>query len=338
VNYRHLGKTGLRVSELCLGTMTFGWGTDQEPSHQMLDRFVELGGNFVDTANIYAEGMSETIIGRWLKGKPRDSLVIATKVRFATAEGPNRVGLSRKHILAEVEASLRRLQTDYIDLYQVHCWDGSTPLEETLSTLDTLVTSGKARYVGVSNYTGWQLQKAIDTSRQRGWQVFVSLQALYNLLDRYLEWDLLPVCRNEGLGLLCWSPLAGGWLTGRIRRGMTGPPGDSRIKVAEEQGWSESWRNYNDDRTWRVLDELFAVAGQVGKPPVQVAINWLLHRPGVTCPILGARTIEQFKDNVGAIQWSLDEEQTERLDAASKLTPPRYPYGFINRFNPPLDA
>ncbi len=335
MNYRYLGRTGLQVSEICLGTMTFGWGTDEALSHQMLGKFVEIGGNFIDTADIYAKGASEAIIGRWLKDQPRDEFVIATKVRFATKEGPNHVGLSRKHILAAVDASLRRLQTDYIDLYQVHCWDENAPLEETLSTLDTLVKDGKVRYVGVSNYTSWQLQKAIDLCRYRGWEIFVSLQALYNLLDRYLEWDILPVCRNEGLGLLCWSPLAGGWLTGRIRRGMAGPPDDSRVKVAEEGGWSESWSNYNEARTWDVLDELFAVAEQVGKSLPQVAINWLLQRPDVTCPIIGARTMEHFEDNVGAIHWSLDEEQMEQLDVASELVAPRYPYGFINRFNEP---
>jgi aryl-alcohol dehydrogenase-like predicted oxidoreductase len=333
MNYRYLGRTGLQVSVICLGTMTFGWGTDESLSRQMLDKFVELGGNFIDTADIYADGMSETIIGHWLKDKPRDALVIATKVRYATGAGPNKVGLNRKHILAAVEASLRRLQTDYIDLYQIHCWDETTPLEETLSTLDTLVKSGKVRYVGVSNFTGWQLQKAIDLGRHRGWEPFASLQALYNLLDRYLEWDILPVCRNEGLGLLCWSPLGGGWLTGRIRRGMSGPPDDSRVKVAEQEGWSESWSNYNEDRTWDVLDELFAVADEVGKSPAQVAINWLLNHPHVTCPIIGARTMPQFKDNVTAVTWSLSDGQMKRLNQASKLTPPRYPYGFIGRFN-----
>lgn len=333
MKYRHLGKTGLRVSELCLGTMTFGWGADEELSHQMLNRFVEMGGNFIDTADIYAESLSETIIGRWLKDKPRDNLVIATKVRFATGESSNDMGLGRKHIMAAVEDSLRRLRTDYIDLYQVHCWDENTPLEETLSTLDILVKSGKVRYIGVSNYTSWQLQKAVDLSRHMSWETFVSLQALYNLLDRYLEWDLLPVCRNEGLGLLCWSPLGGGWLTGRIRRGMSGPPDDSRVKVAEEQGWSESWSNYNENRTWKILDELSAVAEEAGKSPAQASINWLLHRPQVTCPIIGARTMAQFEDNLAAISWSLSEEQMRRLNAVSELQAPRYPYGFIDRFN-----
>jgi aryl-alcohol dehydrogenase-like predicted oxidoreductase len=302
----------------------------------MLNRFVELGGNFIDTADIYAEGMSETIIGRWLAGRRRADLVIATKVRYATDSGPNSVGLSRKHILAAIEASLRRLNTDYIDLYQLHCWDAETPLEETLSTLELLVESGKVRYPGVSNFTGWQLQKTVDISRQMGWEVFASLQALYNLLDRYLEWDILPVCRNEGLGLLCWSPLGGGWLTGRMYRGMPGPPPGSRISVAEKEGWSESWSNYDCEHTWRVIDALLAEAEGVGRPPAQVAINWLLQRPGVTCPVIGARTMAQLEDNLGVVSWSLSDEQMERLNAASRLVAPRYPYGFIYRFNEPF--
>ena len=332
MEYRYLGKSGLKVSELCLGTMTFGWGADEALSHQMLDRFVAKGGNFIDTADIYAERASETIIGSWVKDKRRDDLVIATKVRYATGEGPNDMGLNRKHIIAALEASLRRLQTDYVDLYQLHCWDTGTPLEETLGTMDQLVKSGKVRYIGVSNYTGWQLQKAIDMSRACGWEVFVSLQALYNLLDRYLEWDLLEVCQNEGLGVLSWSPLGGGWLTGKIRPGMLKPPEDSRVKTAEEQGWSESWSNYNTEQTWKVLDEFLALAQEVDRSPAQVAINWLRHRPGVTCPIIGARTMKQFEDNLSAADWSLDAEQIERLDRVSHLEPPRYPYGFINRF------
>ena len=202
MNYRYLGKTGLKVSEFCLGAMTFGRETSEGISHQILDRFVEVGGNFIDTADVYAQGVSEEILGRWLKGKSRDDFVIATKVRFPMGEGPNDVGLSRKHILAGIEASLRRLDTDYVDLYQVHCWDHTTPLEETLSTLDSLVRGGKARYLGVSNYGGWQLQKAIDLSHYMGWEQFVCLQPLYNLLDRQIELELLPVCQNEGLGAI----------------------------------------------------------------------------------------------------------------------------------------
>jgi aryl-alcohol dehydrogenase-like predicted oxidoreductase len=250
VEYRYLGATGLKVSELCLGAMTFGREASEDESHRMLDRFADAGGSFIDTANVYGAGTSEEILGRWLAGRPRDECIIATKVRFPMGKGPNEVGLSRKHILASVEASLRRLRTDYIDLYQVHSWDGMTPLRETLSTLHTVVRSGKVRYLGASNFSGWQLQKAIDTSRQMGWEPFVCLQAQYNLLTRTPEWEILPVCQNEGLGVIPWSPLRGGWLSGKFRRGMEGPPADSRVAVAEQHGWGERWSTYNNERTW----------------------------------------------------------------------------------------
>ncbi len=329
MEYRYLGHTGLKVSEVCLGAMTFGRESDEELSRQMLNTFVERGGNFIDTADVYSRGISEDIVGRWLQETSRDDLVIATKVRFPMGEGPNEVGVSRKHILAGVEASLRRLQTDYIDLYQLHCWDETTPLEETLSTLDTLVKSGKVRYIGVSNYSGWQLQKAMDMCHYHGWEPFISLQALYNLLDRDIELELLPVREHEGLGLMCWSPLRGGWLTGKFRRGMTAPPEGTRIEQADEKGWSESWSAYAVERTWNILDELFAIAEDVGKSPAQVALNWLLNRPGVTAPIIGARTMKHFEDNMGAIEWSLDDAQIARLDTVSAKPLPFYPYGMI---------
>jgi len=333
MEYRRLGRSGLKVSELCLGTMTFGWNSGEAESRQMLDRFTDLGGNFIDTADIYAEGESEAILGRWLKNQPRDQLVIATKVRFATGTSPNDQGLGRKHIMSAVDASLRRLATDYIDLYQLHCWDEKTPLEESLAVMDALVRSGKVRYVGISNVTGWQLQLALDSCRQLGFMPLCSLQALYNLLDRYVEWDLIPVCRHAGLGVMCWSPLAGGWLTGRIRPGMDRPPG-GRIAEAEEKGWSESWRNYNEPRTWTVLRALLDMAEKLGRPPAQVALNWLRRRPGVICPVIGAETIGEFEENVSALQWRLDDESYERLNQASHQPAPRYPYGFIARFNP----
>jgi aryl-alcohol dehydrogenase-like predicted oxidoreductase len=332
MDYRYLGKTGLKVSELCLGAMTFGRETNEETSHQILDRFIETGANFIDTADVYSRGISEEIVGRWLKDKARDDLVIATKVRFPMGDGPNEVGISRKHILAGVENSLRRLNTDYIDLYQVHCWDNGTPLEETLSTLDSLVKSGKVRYIGVSNFNGWQLQKALDLSRNMGWEPFSCLQPQYNLLCRSTEWELIPVCQNEGLGVIPWSPLKGGWLSGKYQRGMTAAPKGSRVEIAEEKGWSESWSAYNNEHTWTVLDALFAVAEDVGKTPAQVALNWLLQRPGVTAPIIGARTMAQLEDNLKASGWSLNEEQMAQLNQASELTLP-YPYDFITRAN-----
>jgi aryl-alcohol dehydrogenase-like predicted oxidoreductase len=324
----------MKVSELCLGTMTFGRETEEQESQQILDRFVDAGGNFIDTADVYNRGASEEIIGRWLKTQRRDDYVIATKVRFPMGEGPNDVGLSRKHILAGVEASLQRLGTDYIDLYQVHAWDGASWLPETLSTLNSLVQSGKVRYIGASNFTGWQLQKAIDLSRQMGWEPFWSLQPQYNLLERAIEWEILPVCQQEGLGVIPWSPLRGGWLSGKFRRGMTTPPTGTRIEIAEEHGWSESWSAYNNEHTWNVLDALFAVAEEVDKTPAQVAINWLLQHPGVTAPIIGARTVEQLESNLGASGWSLSQEQIGRLDQASDPSLPYYPYspGYAQRY------
>ena len=328
MNSRFLGKTGLKVSELCLGAMTFGRETSEEESRQILDCFAEAGGNFIDTANVYGQGASEEILGRWLEDKPRDEFVIATKVRFAMGQGPNEVGLSRKHILAELEASLRRLGTDYIDLYQVHCWDQAAPLKETLGTLDNLVRSGRVRYVGASNYAGWQLQKAVDLSRHMGWEPFVCLQALYNLLDRDIELELLPVCQNEGLGVMCWSPLRGGWLTGRYRRDMA-PPEGSRVQAATERGWSEAWEAYDNEHTWGVLDALYSVAKESGRRPAQVALNWLLQQPGVTSPIVGARTLEQLESNLESSGWSLSDEQMDRLIKASERPLPFYPHGMV---------
>jgi aryl-alcohol dehydrogenase-like predicted oxidoreductase len=327
---RFLGKTGLKVSELCLGAMTFGREADEASSLQMLNRFAESGGNFIDTADVYTRGASEEIVGRWLLNQKREDAIIATKVRFTMGEAPNDIGLSRKHILAAVEASLRRLRTDYIDMYQVHCWDQRTPLEETLGTLDRLVQSGKVRYIGVSNFSGWQLQKAIDLSRQMRWEVFTCLQPLYNLLDREIEWELVEVCLNEGLGIIPWSPLRGGWLSGKYRRGMEAPPEGTRIDAAEKSGWSESWSKYNTEHTWGVIDTLIGVAGETEKSPAQVALNWLLHKPGVTSPIIGARNLEQLENNLGAAGWSLSAEHMARLDAASAKPLP-YPYDFIAR-------
>lgn len=322
MEYRFLGRTGLKVSELCLGAMTFGRESSEEESRQILDRYFAAGGNFIDTANVYSRGRSEEIIGRWLKSKPRDQLVIATKVRFAMGESPNDLGLSRKHILSAVEDSLRRLGTDYIDLYQVHGWDDATPLEETLSTLDSLVRSGKVRYLGASNFAAWQLQKAVDLARFNGWQPFVCLQPLYNLLDRWIEWEHLPMCQAEGIGVIPWSPLRGGWLSGRYRRGMEAPPEGSRVEAATRAGWSESWTAYAGERTWEVLDALFAVAEEAGKTPAQTALNWLLCNPAVTAPIVGARTLAHLEENLGAAGWRLTPEQKQRLDQASAVEIP----------------
>lgn len=331
MDYRFMGKTGLKVSELCLGAMTFGRESSEAESFAMLNRFIEVGGNFIDTADVYGRGLSETILGAWLKqtDTPRENLIIASKVRFTMGNAPNDVGVSQKHILSAVDQSLKRLGVDYLDLYQVHCWDNKTPLEETLSTLHSLVQTGKVRYVGVSNYTGWQLQKAADLCKMNGWEPYTCLQPQYNLLCRTLEWEVIPVCENEGLGVIPWSPLRGGWLSGKYRRGMETPLPDTRISEAEKRGWGERWSNYNNEFTWQVIDALLTTAQEMGKHPAAVAIRWLLQKPTVTAPIIGARNLTQLEDNLGAVGWALSAEQMAQLDNASAPQRP-YPYDFIH--------
>lgn len=325
MEYRHLGRTGLKVSDLCLGSMTFGREATEKESFAMMDRFVAAGGNFIDTANVYSTGVSEEIVGRWLHGKRREDFVVATKVRFTMGAGPNDLGLSRKHILSAVADSLKRLQTDYLDLYQVHAWDPVTPIEETLSTLNELVSRGWVRYLGASNFRGWQLQKALDVAKLHGWEPFVCLQPQYNMLCRATEYEIIPVCLSEGLGVIPWSPLRGGWLSGKYRRGMNEPPTESRVAIAEKMGWSESWSRYNSETTWELIDQLFAVAKETGRTPAQVAIRWLMQKPGVTAPILGARSMAQLEDDLGAVTFVLSDEQMRSLDHASAM-PVSYPY------------
>lgn len=325
---RHLGRTGLRVSELCLGAMVF---SDDEQGHAILNTFADEGGTFIDTADMYGNGTSEEILGRWLKGRDRDRFVIATKVFATTGEGPNDGGLSRKHVVSAVEASLRRLGTDYVDLYQTHVWDATTPIEETLGTLDTLVQAGKVRYVGASNIAPGQLQRALDVARGRGWEPYVSLQPLYNLLYREVEWELGPICEAEGIGIIPWSPLQGGWLTGKYRRGMSAAPAGSREERYQRELGREAWRERDNEETWRVVDALLEVAEETERAPSQVALRWLLGRPAVTAPIVGARTVEQLEENLGAVGWSLSPEQVARLDAASERPRP-YPYDILHRF------
>jgi aryl-alcohol dehydrogenase-like predicted oxidoreductase len=329
VEHRFLGNTGLKVSELALGTQTFGWGVDEKTAFAMADLFVEKGGNFFDTANIYNQGVSETILGKWLKQRgTRDSHVIASKVFFPTGEGPNDAGLTRKHIHRSIDESLQRLQTDYLDLYQMHCYDMSTPLEETLMALDDLVHMGKVRYLGASNFTPSQLQKSVMLSKMNRWHSFVSLQAEYSLIVRSTEWELLPVCREEGIGFLAWSPLAGGWLSGKYRKDQ-GPPKNSR--VGRKDRWDDQPEQRESILTWRVIDTLTAIGEKRHKTPAQVSLNWLLQQPGVTAPILGARTIDQLRDNLGAAAWSLSHEEMEKLDQDSAIPLP-YPYRFVERY------
>jgi aryl-alcohol dehydrogenase-like predicted oxidoreductase len=325
MEYRRLGRTGLMVSELCLGCMTFGREVDEEGSREIVARFLDDGGNFIDTADVYETGLSEEITGRAVKGV-RDDVVLATKVRFPMGEGPNDVGLSRKHVISGCEASLRRLGTDYIDLYQVHAWDALTPLEETLSALTDLVRAGKVRYVGVSNFTGWQLMKALWISELRGLERFVCLQPQYSLVERNIEREILPVCREEGLGVIPWSPLGGGFLSGKYRRGERLPQG-SRIAEAVES-MEEHWDRRATERNWNTLNAVGEISEETGKSYAQISLNWLLRQEVVTAPIIGARNVEQLEDNLGATSWELSEEQVARLSEVSDLEDV-YPYRFI---------
>ncbi|MCC7353845.1 MAG: aldo/keto reductase [Anaerolineae bacterium] len=327
MEYRYLGNTGVKVSALCLGCLTFGRETDETTSRQILDRFASAGGNFLDTADVYSLGASEEIVGRWLHDAGhRQQIILATKVFSRMGAGPNDEGLSRKHICDAVEASLRRLHTDYIDLYQVHCWDSRTPLAETLAALDDLVRAGKVRYIGASNFAGWHLMKALATSDAHGWARFISLQPQYSLIVRETEWELIPLCQAEGLAVLPWSPLGSGWLTGKYRSGQE-PPEDSRVGRAYKRG-DDRWRSRENERTWGILAALDAVAAARGKTQAQVALAWLLAQPVVTSPIIGARTVAQLESNLGCLGWSLSAEELAQLDTASALRLP-YPYDFI---------
>ena len=330
---RSLGTRGLKVSELCLGAMTFGREATLAESRAILDAFVKAGGTFIDNADVYNQGTSEEIVGNWLKDHRRQDFVIATKVRFPMGKGANDVGLSRQHILDGVENSLRRLKTDYIDLYQVHCWDPTTPLEETLSTLNDLVRQGKVRYIGASNYLAHHLQLAIDISKREGWEPFCSFQPLYNLLDRFIEWEILEICQREGLAVLPWGPLRGGWLSGKYKREDSGPPDNTRVKTAEAEGWYESWEHYANERTWKILDTIKEIGKARNKSIAQVALNWVKDQPGITAPILGARNMQQFKDNLGAMGWELTTKERKRLNSVSALELPYYPYGFVQQAN-----
>jgi len=329
MEFRTLGRSGCAVSTLSLGTMTFGKETDEAGAHAQLDAFTDAGGNLVDTADVYNAGTSEEIIGRWLaKASPeqRDAVVLATKGRFPTGAGVNDIGTSRRHLQRALDASLRRLDVETIDLYQVHSWDPVTPLEETLETLDSFVRAGKVRYVGLSNYTGWQVQKTVALAREHGWTVPVTLQPQYNLLVRELEWEIVPSCQDAGLGLLPWSPLGGGWLTGKYTRDER-PTGATRLGEDPSRGVEAYDRRSTQERTWDVVDAVRSVAEGRGVSMAQVALAWLADRPAVTSVILGARTGEQLADNLAAAGLHLDPEETARLDAASDPQAADYPYG-----------
>ena len=328
MRYRNLGNSGAIVSELALGTMTFGAEADETTSHEIIDTFVEHGGTFVDTADVYSAGESERIVGRWLASHPdaAKQVVLATKGRFPMGTGPNDLGLSRRHLRTALDASLERLGVDHIDLYQMHAWDALTPIDETLSFLGDAVAAGKIGYYGFSNYLGWQLTKAVHRAAALSIAPPVTLQPQYSLLVRDIEHEVVPAALDANIGLLPWSPLGGGWLTGKYERDVA-PTGASRLGENPGRGM-EAWEARNaDERTWRVLDAVTSIAEARDASPSQVAIAWLLSRPAMTSVILGARSVEQLVDNLGASALDLSAAEVARLTDASAPRADDYPYG-----------
>ncbi|MBB4477628.1 aldo/keto reductase [Rhizobium etli] len=343
MEYRNLGASGLRVPVLSFGAGTFGgsgplfgaWGnTDAEEARRLVDICLEAGVNLFDTADVYSAGASEEVLGQAIRGR-RDAVLISTKTALPTGEGPQDWGTSRARLIRATEEALRRLGTDYIDLLQLHAFDASTPVEEVLSTLDGLVASGKIRYIGVSNFAGWELMKSLATAERHGHPRYVAHQVYYSLAGRDYEWELMPLGADQGVGALVWSPLAWGRLTGKIRRGEP-LPAASRLHETAQYG-----PPVDDEKLYDIVEVLDAVATETGKTVPQIAINWLLGRPTVSSVIIGARNEEQLRQNLGAVGWNLSKEQIERLDAVSATTAP-YPYfpyrrqeGFA-RLNPPI--
>jgi len=330
MDYRRLGGSGCAVSSLCLGTMTFGVETDEAGAHQQLDRFIEAGGTMIDTADVYGDGRSEQIIGRWFASRPADvtePVVLATKGRFHFSgdDSPNGAGLSARHLTRALDASLRRLGLESVDLYQVHAYDPLTPMEETLRTLDRFVQAGKIRYYGLSNFTGWQLTKAVHLARVLDVAGPVTLQPQYSLLAREIEWEIVPAVIDAGLGMLPWSPLGGGWLSGKYRRDQR-PTGATRLGEDPGRGM-EAYDRRGTDRTWSVIDTVQKVAEERGVSMAEVALAWVTGRPAVSSTILGNRTMDQLETNLRAARLHLTEAESAALDAASDPHPPDYPYG-----------
>ncbi|MHA7208134.1 aldo/keto reductase [Arthrobacter sp. MDT1-65] len=328
MEYRKLGNSGTSVSHLALGTMTFGAESDEAASHAILSDYAAAGGNLIDTADVYTAGTSEEIIGRWLAKNPaeRDRMVLASKGRFPMGDDVNDLGLSRRHLRRALDASLTRLGVDHIDLYQVHSWDPVTPLEETLGFLDEAVVQGRIGYYGFSNYTGWQLTKAYQIARQRGYSLPVTLQPQYSLLVREIEAEIVPAVLDAGMGMLPWSPLGGGWLTGKYTRD-TEPTGATRLGENPQRGM-EAWEKRNaQNRTWRIIDTVTGIAGERGISASHVALAWVAAQPAVTSVILGARTQEQLADNLASADLELTSEELGRLGEVSTPTFSDYPYG-----------
>jgi aryl-alcohol dehydrogenase-like predicted oxidoreductase len=326
MQYRQLGHSGLKVSALTLGTMTFGGkgrfsfvgNTDQAGATRMVDIALEAGVNLLDTSNVYSTGTSEEMVGKAIKGK-RDNVLLATKARFPMGPGPNDVGLSRHHLISACDASLKRLGVDHIDLYHVHEWDGLTPVDETMSALDALVTAGKVRYIGVSNFTGWQLMKALGVADRAGGARFVSQQIHYTLEAREAEYELVPISLDQGLGVMVWSPLAGGLLSGQYRRGQAGPEGGRDFAAWQEPPIRDEARLYD------IVDMLVTIGDEHNVSAAEVALAWLLHRPAVASVVIGANTEEQLRSNLKAVDLQLTDSDMDRLNAVSKL-PLLYPY------------
>ena len=328
MRYRTLGNSGTAVSVQCLGTMTFGDEADEETSGRIIETYIEAGGNFLDTADVYSKGVSEQIIGRWLASHPTDAeqLVIATKGRFPMGPGSNDYGASRRHLRDALDSSLARLGVDFVDLYQIHAFDALTPLEETLRFLDDAVSAGKIGAYGFSNFTGWQLTKAAWIAKVHGWAPPVTLQPQYSLLVRGIEHEIVPAALDQAIGLLPWSPLAGGWLSGKYQRNAV-PTGATRLGTNPDRGMEAYGPRNEDEHTWRVLDALKGVADTVGSTQAAVALAWLDAQPAVTSTILGARTIEQLQQNLAAVDLELDADQVATLTDASTPRTEVYPYG-----------
>jgi aryl-alcohol dehydrogenase-like predicted oxidoreductase len=327
MEYRQLGQSGLKVPVLSFGTGTFGggseffraWGeTGVAEAKRLVDVCLDAGVNLFDTADVYSKGLAEEILGKAIAGR-RNKLLISTKATFRMSDDPNDVGSSRHHLIASCEGSLRRLDTDYIDIYHMHGFDALTPLEETLETLDQLVNSGKVRYIACSNFSGWHLMKALDVSRRYGWSRYVGHQVYYSLVGREYEWELMPLGLDQGVGAIVWSPLGWGRLTGKIRRGARLPE-QSRLHRTAGAGPQVA-----DEYLYAVVDALDGVSKETGKSVAQIALNWLLQRPTVANVIIGARNEEQLRQNLGATGWNLTPEQVAKLDAASQ-TQRVYPY------------
>ena len=328
MEYRKLGNSGAIVSAYCLGTMTFGAESDEATSFRLMDDYVAAGGNFIDTANVYSAGVSEEIVGRWLKsrlGVLRD-LVITTKGRFPMGDGPNHLGLSRKNLREALDASLKRLGVEHIDLYQMHAWDALTPLEETLRFLDDSIRNGKIAYYGFSNFLGWQLTKAVWLAKANGYAAPVTLQPQYNLLVRDIEHEVVPAALDASIGLLPWSPLGGGWLSGKYKRDQM-PVGATRLGENPTRGMEAFEKRNAKSVTWEVIGAVEDIAKARGASMAQVALAWVSAQPAVTSVILGARTTEQLRDNLGAANLVLTAEEIGTLSAASKPGMSDYPYG-----------